>query len=165
MYVGGAIFSGSSTGSGGTLKFDAGSTGPITVVNSNDAVIAQPGSGNWIQSTVDYTLPANVDTLFLFGTQGTGNSDASGDALYAVNPGIGQTLTGNTANDAFVVYSTSDVVIPKAGSHDVVYAAASYTLADRDRRADPGSRHPGCRQQRLQQAMRSMRRTRARRRR
>jgi Ca2+-binding RTX toxin-like protein len=73
-------------------------------------------------------LPANIDTLFLYGAQGTGNTDAVGDALYAVNPGIAQTLIGNTANDTFVVYRTSDVVVPKAGSNDVVYAAASYTL-------------------------------------
>src|SRR5256885_1049716 len=45
-YLGVATFGGSSTGSGGTLKFDAGSIGPITVVNSNDIVIAQPGSTN-----------------------------------------------------------------------------------------------------------------------
>jgi Ca2+-binding RTX toxin-like protein len=128
-YTGAATFSGASTGPGGTLKFDAGSVGPITVVNPNDTVIAQPGGDNWIQSTVDYTLPTNIDTLFLYGgTQGTGNSDATGDALYATDPAIAQTLIGNSLNDAFVVYNTSDVVTPKAGSHDVVYAAASYTL-------------------------------------
>ncbi len=128
-YAGAATFSGSSTGSGGTLKFDAGSTGPITVVNPNDTVIAQPGSGNWIDAIVSYTLPANIDTLFLFaGAHGTGNSDAAGDALYALDATNTQTLTGNSANDTFVVYNSSDVVAPKAGSHDTVYAAASYTL-------------------------------------
>jgi autotransporter passenger strand-loop-strand repeat protein len=128
-YVGAATFSGSSVGSGGKLKFDAGSTGPITVVNSNDTVIAQPGSDNWINAIVSYTLPTNIDALFLYaGTQGTGNSDAAGDALYALDAGNAQTLTGNSANDTFVVYNSSDVVVPKAGSHDVVYAGASYTL-------------------------------------
>jgi hypothetical protein len=127
-YTGAATFSGSSTGSGGTLKLDAGSVGPITVVNPNDKVIAQPGNGSWIQALVNYTLPTNVDTLLEYGALGTGNTDAVGDALYAINPGITQTLVGNTANDTFVVYSPSDVVIPKAGSHDVVYAASSYTL-------------------------------------
>jgi hypothetical protein len=88
-------FSGAAIGSGGTLKFDAGSTGPITVVNSNDTVIAQPGSNNWINAAVSYTLPANIDALFLYaGAQGAGNSDASGDALYALDAGNTQTLTG-----------------------------------------------------------------------
>jgi autotransporter passenger strand-loop-strand repeat protein len=128
-FMGAATFSGSSTGPGGKLKLDAGSTGPITVVNSNDTVIAQPGSDNWINAAVSYTLPANIDALFLYaGSQGTGNSDASGDALYALDAGNAQTLTGNSPNDTFVVYNSSDAVVPKAGSHDVVYAAASYTL-------------------------------------
>jgi autotransporter passenger strand-loop-strand repeat protein len=128
-YVGVATFSGSSTGPGGTLEFDSDSTGPITVVNPNDTVIAQPGSDNWINAIVSYTLPSNVDALFLYaGAQGTGNSDASGDALYALDANHTQTLTGNSPNDTFVVYNSSDVVVPQGGSHDVVYAAASYTL-------------------------------------
>jgi serralysin len=128
-YVGVLTFSGSSTGPGGTLDLDVPSTGPITVVNSNDTVIAQPGGNSWINAIVSYTLPTNIDALFLYaGTQGTGNSDASGDALYALNGGAAQTLTGNSPNDTFVVSNASDVVVPKAGSHDVVYAAASYTL-------------------------------------
>jgi len=128
-YVGAATFSGSPGGPGGTLKFDAGSTGPINVVNSQDTVIAQPGSNNWINSTVSYTLPANVNTLFLYaGSEGTGNNDSVGDALYALNSGNTQTLTGNSANDTFVVYNSSDVVVPMAGSHDVVYSAVNYTL-------------------------------------
>jgi VCBS repeat-containing protein len=127
-YVGAATFSGSATGPGGTLKLDAGSVGPITVVNPNDSVIAQAGNGSWIQALVNYTLPTHIDTLLEYGAQGTGNTDAVGDALYALNPAITQTLIGNTTNDAFVVYSTSDVVVAKAGSHDLVYAAANYTL-------------------------------------
>ncbi len=128
-YVGIATFSGSSTGPGGTLKFDAGSIGPINVVNPNDAVIVQPGSDNWINATASYALPSNVDALFLYaGAQGTGNSDVAGDALYALDGGNAQTLTGNSPSDTFVVYNSSDVVVPEAGSHDQVYAAASYTL-------------------------------------
>jgi len=39
-------------------------------------------------------LPTSIDTLFPVsgGTQGTGNSDAAGNALYALNPGSAQTL-------------------------------------------------------------------------
>ena len=111
------------------LKLDVPSTGPINVVNPSDTVIAQPGSDSWINAIVGYTLPANIDTLFLYaGAQGAGNSDAAGDALYALDAGNTQTLTGNSPNDTFVVYNSSDVVVPKAASHDVVYAAASFTL-------------------------------------
>jgi Ca2+-binding RTX toxin-like protein len=122
------FFTGPSTGPGGTLKFDAGSTALITVVNPNDTVIAQANNGSWIQALVSYTLPTNIDTLLEYGAQGTGNTEAVGDALYALNPSITQTLVGNTANDTFVVYSPGDVVMPKAGSHDTVYAASSYAL-------------------------------------
>jgi Ca2+-binding RTX toxin-like protein len=128
-YTGAAVFGGAITGSGGTLKFDHASTGPITVVNSNDKVIAQHGSDNWINAIVSYALPANIDALFLYGgTQGTGNSDAAGDALYALDAGITQTLVGNSLNDTFVVYNSTDVVVPKTGSRDVVYTAVDYTL-------------------------------------
>jgi len=112
-YVGVSTFSGAPTGSGGTLKFDANSIGPITVVNSNDTVIAQPGSNNWINAAVSYTLPANIDALFLFaGTHGTGNSDAAGDALYALDAGNAQTLNHASqvgANTVFTI-DTNDTV-------------------------------------------------------
>ena len=52
-------------------------------------------------------------------SQGVGNSDAAGDALYAANPSQAVTLIGNSPNDTFVVYNSSDVVVPKAGSHDM----------------------------------------------
>jgi hypothetical protein len=101
----------------------------FVVFNTADVVVGQPGSADIVYAAADFTLPTNVDTLFLeAGTQGTGNSDASGDALYAADPGIAQTLTGNSANDTFVVYNSADVVVPAAGSHDLVYAAVSYTL-------------------------------------
>ena len=121
------------TGPGGTLKLDVPSTGPINVANPNDTVIAQPGGNNWINAAVSYTLPANIDALFLFaGAQGTGNSDAAGDALYALDAGNAQTLTGNSSNDTFVVYNSSDVVVPKAGSHD-------WSMRPRATRCRPGS--------------------------
>src|SRR5580700_4508742 len=61
-------------------------------------------------------------------TQAVGNSDAAGDALYAANAGIAQTLTGNSQNDTFVVYNCADTVIGQAGSTDTVYAAADFVL-------------------------------------
>src|ERR1700726_292198 len=57
-----------------------------------------------------------------------GNSDAAGDALYAANPSQVATLTGNSQNDTFVVYNSADVLLPKVGSHDIVYSAVNYTL-------------------------------------
>ena len=117
------------SGGYGGIFFGGGFGG--TVVNSGAIGAASSKYGVLIQNggTVSYTLPANIDALFLFaGAHGTGNGDAAGDALYALDAGNAQTLTGNSPNDSFVVYNSSDVLVPKAGSHDVVYAAASYTL-------------------------------------
>jgi hypothetical protein len=101
----------------------------FVVYNSADVVVPKAGSHDVVYSAVSYTLPTGVDVLIMeAGTQAVGNSDAAGDALYAANAGIVQTLIGNSANDTFVVYNSADVVVPKAGSHDVVYSAVSYTL-------------------------------------
>jgi Ca2+-binding RTX toxin-like protein len=92
-------------------------------------VVPKAGSHDIVYAASSYTLPTGVDVLIMeAGTQGTGNSDASGDALYAASTTQAMTLVGNSASDTFVVYDSSDVVVPKAGSHDVVYSAASYTL-------------------------------------
>ena len=100
------------------------------VYNSADVVVPEAGSHDVVYSAVGYTLPTGVDILVLEGSasQGIGNSDAAGDALYAANPGQAATLTGNSPNDTFVVYNSADVVVAKAGSHDLVYAAVNYTL-------------------------------------
>ena len=62
------------------------------------------------------------------GTTGTGNSDASGDALYAASTTQAMTLTGHSHNDTFVVYDSADTVVGQASSTDTIYAAANFTL-------------------------------------
>ena len=102
----------------------------FVVYNSADVVVPKAASNDVVYSAVNYTLPTGVDILILEGTasQGVGNSDAAGDALYAANASQVATLTGNSANDTFVVYNSADVVVPKVGSHDIVYTAANFTL-------------------------------------
>jgi Ca2+-binding RTX toxin-like protein len=102
----------------------------FVVYNSADVVVPKAASNDVVYSAVNYTLPTGVDILILEGTasQGIGNSDAAGDALYAANASQVATLTGNSANDTFVVYNSADVVVPKVGSHDIVYTAANFTL-------------------------------------
>jgi len=124
------VASGGTVTSAGSVVIGSGSSG--TVINSGSiAGTGASGFGVYLHAggSVNYTLPANIDALFLYvGAHGTGNSDAAGDALYALDAGNAQTLTGNSANDTFVVDNSSDVLMPKAGSHDAVYAATSYTL-------------------------------------
>jgi len=136
----GAHGTGNSDASGDALyALDGGNAQTLTgnsandtfvVDNSSDVVVPKVGSHDVVYAAASYTLPTGVDALILEGsaTQGVGNSDAAGDGLYAANPGQVATLTGNSPNDTFVVYNSSDVVVPKAGSHDVVYSAVNYTL-------------------------------------
>jgi len=59
---------------------------------------------------------------------------SSGGELFVLAGGIASNTllngagTGNSPNDTFVVYNSSDVVVPHAGSHDIVYSAVNYTL-------------------------------------
>jgi hypothetical protein len=103
----------------------------FVVYNTSDVVEPKAGSDDVLCTAVSYTLPSGVDTLIMEGgTSGTGNSDVSGDALYAADASVTQTLTGNSHHDTFVVYNSGDVVIGRAGSSDIVYAAASFVLPD-----------------------------------
>ncbi len=73
----------------------------FAVYNSGDAVIGQAGSSDTVYAAASFTLPTNVDTLFLEATasHGTGNSDAI-DALFG-NAGIASTLVaGSNAEHA-----------------------------------------------------------------
>jgi hypothetical protein len=91
----------------------------------------RPGSNVTVYASVNFTLPANVDTLKLAGAASvaTGNSDAAGDQLFA-NPGTASTLNGHSLHDVFQVYNPGDTVFGQAGANDVVLAATNYTLAD-----------------------------------
>jgi len=100
------------------------------VYDSADVVVPLAGSHDVVYSAVNYTLPTGVDTLILEGsaTSATGNSDAAGDTLYATNPSLAATLTGNSHNDTFVVYNSGDRRDRANRSTDTVYAAASFVL-------------------------------------
>jgi Ca2+-binding RTX toxin-like protein len=131
-----AVGVGNSDAAGDTFYSDSGvdtlignSLHDIFVVNNAaDTVISQPGSNDIIYTTVNFTLPSNVDTLVLTGTatQGAGNGDAAGDTIYS-DAGV-DTLVGHSLHDTFVVYNTADTVIGQPGSNDVVYTTVNFTL-------------------------------------
>lgn len=105
------------------------------VSDATDVVIENPGEGtDFIYTTVSYTLPANVERLFLSGSaaiNGTGNDlnnviggnsganvlDGAGGNDTITGGGGTDTLTGGAGNDTFVYNSINDSPV---GSGDTI---------------------------------------------
>jgi Ca2+-binding RTX toxin-like protein len=118
------------------------------VDNTGDAVIELANNGtDLVQSSVTYTLAANVENLTLTGATAingtgntldnvlTGNSAANtltgGAGNDTLSGGTGaDTLVGGTGNDTYVVDNTSDVVteLTNEGT-DTVQSSVTYALA------------------------------------
>jgi len=94
------------------IGVDLGAAGSVT--NAVSASIAGGHFGVYIDGA---GTVANSGTILGTSTVGTG-----------VDLAAGGSVTGNSANDTFVVYNSADLVLPKSGSHDIVYSAVNYTL-------------------------------------
>jgi Ca2+-binding RTX toxin-like protein len=99
------------------------------VHNIGDIVIEDPNEGSdVVYSTIDYTIPNNVESLFMVGRGLTGTGSSNNDMLGSV--GGPNTLIGLGGNDAYYVHNAGDVVQESAGGgSDVVYATVSYTIS------------------------------------
>jgi Ca2+-binding RTX toxin-like protein len=119
-----------------------------TVDNTSDVVTELANEGiDTVQSSISWTLAANVENLTLIGTSAisgtgntlnnvlTGNSAANtltgGAGNDTLNGGAGgDTLLGGAGNDIYMVDSTSDVVTELASEGtDTVQASVTHTLA------------------------------------
>jgi Ca2+-binding RTX toxin-like protein len=94
-------------------------------------VIEAAGAGiDTVNSSISYTLGANVENLTL---TGTANRNATGNALDNVLAGNSgkNTLAGLAGNDTYIVTQTNDSVVESFGNGtDTVRASISYTLGN-----------------------------------
>jgi len=118
----------------------AGNAGDDTYIvdDAGDIVTENVNEGtDLVQSSITYTLTANVENLTLTGTEninGTGNelnntiTGNSGDNV--LNGGLGaDTLIGGQGNDTYIVDNASDIVTEeKDAGIDTVQSSISYTL-------------------------------------
>ena len=135
-------------GGAGADTMVGGANDDIYVVdNAADTVVEAEGEGtDGVESSVSYTLAANVESLTLTGTgalNGTGNalnnrltgnsgantlSGGAGDDILEGGAGT-DTLVGGAGNDIYVVAEASDVVTELAGEGtDTIQSSLTYTL-------------------------------------
>ena len=107
------------------------STGDVVTEKANQGI-------DIVQSSISYTLAANVEKLTLTGTaliRGIGNNlnnvITGNSGNNTLNGGLGNdTMIGGMGNDTYIVDSTGDVVTEKANQGiDIVQSSISYRLA------------------------------------
>jgi Ca2+-binding RTX toxin-like protein len=88
------------------------------IYNSTDVVVGQSGSTDKVYAAANFTLPTNVDTLFLEGnaSHGTGNSDASN--MLVGNGGVASTLVAGGGADTLYVTGAAGTIMTGGAGHD-----------------------------------------------
>ena len=116
-------------GTGADVMLGGSGDDSFVVDDTGDVVTENANSGtDTVQSSITYTLGANVENLTLTGTSainGTGNSLAN----TLTGNSAANILSGGTGNDLYVIDDTGDVVIENANSGtDTVQSSITYTL-------------------------------------
>jgi hypothetical protein len=87
------------------------------------------GGYDTVVSTVNYTIRANVEALYVTGTGLTGTGSANADTLLSAAGGGANTLIGLGGDDLYCVNNSGDTVTETAGGgYDTVSATVNYTM-------------------------------------
>ncbi len=109
-----------------------GGAGNDTYIISNAATVVTEGAAagtDTVQSSVTYTLSANVENLTLTGSNALSGTGNSLDNTLSDGTGL-STLSGGAGNDTYVTSSAQSVVQENAAEGtDTVQASVSYTLS------------------------------------
>jgi VCBS repeat-containing protein len=99
------------------------------VDNTADSIFENASAGtDTVESTVTYTLVANVENLTLTGAAAINGVGNALNNLMTGNSGV-NTLTGGLGNDTYVVNNSTDTVVENAAEgSDTVQTAVTYTL-------------------------------------
>ena len=134
-FAGDEIFSGGDgndtlNGGSGNDSLDGGTGNDTYLVDStSDTITENVGEGtDTVESSVTYTLGANLENLTL---TGTGDIDGIGNALDNLIQGNSgnNILYGGAGNDTYLVDSTSDTITENVGEGtDTVESSVTYTL-------------------------------------
>ncbi|MEI8015689.1 MAG: calcium-binding protein, partial [Nitrospira sp.] len=98
------------------------------VDNAGDLVTEQANEGiDTVQSSVDYTLGANLENLTLTGSAVNGTGNSLNNVLTDVS-GVSNVLTGGAGDDTYIV-GTGDIAVEAANEGtDLVLSRVDYTL-------------------------------------
>ena len=116
-------------GTAGIDNFSGGIGNDLYFVgNTGDGVNEAVGAGyDIVAASVDYTLPANVEALYIIGTGLT--ATGSGDANTLLSSGGPNTLVGLAADDIYYVNNSGDTVTETGGAgYEIVTATVDYTM-------------------------------------
>jgi trimeric autotransporter adhesin len=145
LFTGTAALKGTANGGSDTLTSNSGvdtlvgGLGNDTFIVNNLLDVVQDSfaaATNLILSSVNFTLPVNVNALTLTGSAAlvaTGNTAGhvltanSGNDTLVAGSGAG-TLVGGAGNDTFVVNATGDVVQDTFGTSNNIQSSVNYTL-------------------------------------
>ena len=126
-------------GGGADILIGGGGNDIYIVDNVNDQVVENAGAGNdTLYTSVNYTLPANIEVMVLQGVADLQvNGNASDNTIYG-NSGNNiidgragaDILIGGAGNDIYIVDNVNDQVVENAGEgNDTVYTSVNTTLS------------------------------------